>query len=613
MSYDKIKKQTTLYSPIPTQCIFDNSQNCSLQRNKYKAIITIGLQTPYKYQQNFHPEAYMLFLEGLNIHQIASLLFTDIHIFNNIYQSALCYESLANISAKAFLDNIISYNELKSILLEYLYAINLPLILQAIEDGAIENSMGIKYPETWNALMFARQIMTKYFINHINQTDHTFLIDKIIQEIMIICTYGYKYSLKNEMFYLKKYLPDQFKHIRKLAIKGRLQTQNTSQRKDIAKQILSCCQPIIDRSLKELIHTIRLASTFSNIPNSLFSSAKSEIALNLQNNDTQYTPESTQSKYKIDISDEEFERIEQLEDQNEKQQQYELFQEIHKREQNTLQKQEKNNQKKIEDNSSLQNQIIHAPLQRNTPTQYGMIAYRSQKESIIRSNKLAKLLKREQMCASKSIVKHRKDYGHKLDQLYLYRATLDGRIFMEHKKGEKKDLCVYILVDTSESMSGQKIINTMKGCYELARVLQTLHIPFCISAHKSLGHTQIQMTNIISFQECKKRNVLDRIYCMHVSGGTHEEIALEYVLKELVKYKKQRKGFVFVLSDGDTHGVDRIHLLTKYYKKQWDVDVIGIGIQTAPLIETTYPQAIYVEDIQTLPDVLIKKLKEIAI
>ena len=38
----------------------------------------------------------------------------------------------------------------------------------------------------------------------------------------------------------------------------------------------------------------------------------------------------------------------------------------------------------------------------------------------------------------------------------------------------------------------------------------------------------------------------------------------------------------------------------------------GIGIQTAPLITKTYPNSLFIEDIQTLPDMLINKLKEIA-
>ncbi len=124
---------------------------------------------------------------------------------------------------------------------------------------------------------------------------------------------------------------------------------------------------------------------------------------------------------------------------------------------------------------------------------------------------------------------------------------------------------MFLFVEIMQSMSGDKIINTMKGCFELARVLQTLKIPFCISAHKALGKHRFNPLKIISFQDCQKRYLLNRIYAMHTSGGTHEDIALEYVLKKLAAYKRHRKGFVFVLSDGDTHGVEHIHELTRLY------------------------------------------------
>ena len=121
------------------------------------------------------------------------------------------------------------------------------------------------------------------------------------------------------------------------------------------------------------------------------------------------------------------------------------------------------------------------------------------------------------------------------------------------------------------------------------------------------------MTEIMSFQECFQRQLLDRIFYMHVSGGTHEEIALEKALKDLSLYKRNKKGFVFVLSDGDTHGVERIHDLTRIYKKENNIDVIGIGIQTAKKIEKTYPHGMFIEDINHLPTKLVEKLREIAL
>lgn len=610
----KLKKNAALYARMPVQLQIDTSNQHYSQIQNQKALIILGEQAPYRYLANFHPQGYAMFMEGLELHELASLLYTDFQVLSHVYQKATEALDMANQSAKAYLNKEIKYRDLKDILFHYVYQTNLPLVLKAIEEGAVENAMGIEYPETWNALMYARQAIILAFMkeNH-NHHDTSFLMDKIIKEIMAICTYGYRFKLNDSIVYLPRYLHQHFTEIRKLAIKGRLQTHNTTERLEIAQMILQLCSPIMEETVKEIIDTIQNGSKISGISNSLFSQMSSEIAVQFQNNTSNDTqPQETPTKYKMNLSDEEFQRIESLENEAEKTNNHQILQDIHRREE----KQRKQSEKRLQTQtyqSTIEQSIVLSPLERTTPTQYGIIALRSQHESIVRSNKLARLFKRERMYASKSRTKHRLEYGRHLDQQNLYRATLDGRVFKEHKQGQKKDLCVYILVDTSESMSGEKIINTMKGCFELARVLQTLKIPFCISSHKALGQTKVQLTEIISFQDCQKRYMLDRIFAMHTSGGTHEDIALEYILKKLAEYKRQRKGFVFVLSDGDTHGVEHIHELTHLYKKDKNIDVIGIGIQTAPLITKTYPNSLFIEDIQTLPDMLINKLKEIAI
>lgn len=610
---NKLKKDTVLYARMPIHLQIDESNQHSSQIKNQHGYITLGEKAPYQYLSTFHPQGYEMFMEGLLFHELASLLYCDFKVLSQIYYDATLSLQQTNQAAMDFLDKKLTYRELKNILTTYVYQTNLPLVLKAIEEGAIENALGIEYPETWNALMYARQAITTHFIQEErHQQDTSFLMDKIIKEIMIICTYGYRFQLKKSIIYLPYYLPQDFVEIRKLAIKARLLTHNTKERLTLAHTILQLCQPIMNETVKELLDTIQNGSKVASVTQSLFSQMASEIAIQFQKGESQTQPQQTPSKYQLDLTDEEFNRIESLENESDKAQSHQILQEIHRREEKQRKQQEKSFQSQTYQ-SSIDEAIVLSPLERTTPTQYGQIALRTQNESIVRSNKLARLFKRERMYASKNQTKHKLDYGRQLDQQNLYRATLDGRVFKEHKQGKKKDLCVYILVDTSESMSGEKIINTMKGCFELARVLQTLKIPFCISAHKALGQTKIQLTEIISFQDCQKRYLLNRIYAMHTSGGTHEDIALEYVLKKLAQYQRNRKGFVFVLSDGDTHGVEHIHELTKLYKKDKNIDVIGIGIQTAPLITQTYPNSLFIEDIETLPDLLIQKLKEIAI
>lgn len=607
----RLKRQISIYTPIKTQLILNKEDKHFSQIDNQKATITLGENAPYRYISYLSKEGYEFMLEGFLFHEIAQLIYTDYHVMFSVYNEAQLVQRKANEFAKKYHDKQIKVLDLKKVLTQYIQFTNLPLLLKSIEDGAIENSMGIDHPETWNAMMYARATIIKSFIQEKHQIqDQKFLMDKIMKEIMAICTYGYRFSLHDSIVYLPYYLPNHFQEIRKLAIQGRLQSQTTLERLEIAKKILNLCQPIIDKNVNELFDIIRQTTKFENLPNSLFSQ-DSEMSVSFGKNQNSVSqPQQTKNKYHIDISDEEFDRIESLESQNEKALQQKFLQEIGQRKRkNQL---EKSNQLKhdIEESTYIQNKIIFSDIQPHI-SHYGQIAMRTKNISISRSNQMARMMKRERMYATKSTTKHKLEYGRKLDQHNLYRATIDGHVFMKHNEGQKKDLCVYILVDNSESMSGEKIINAMKGCYELARVMQTLNIPFHISSHKTIG-TSVQMTKIISFQECKKRNTLDRIYAMHVSGGTHEDIALEQALKELSEYKRHRKGFVFVLSDGDTHGIQRIHQLTHFYKKEKNIDIIGIGIQTIQIMET-YPNHIFIKDLDSLPHMLIEKLKEIAL
>lgn len=609
----KLQKQASVYCPFPVQVIFSDDDQYFCDMVQHNAKIHLGRKAPYRYVRSLHQDGYDLFMEGLNFHSIAQLKYTDFTLMKQCFDKAATLLSQVNETARQFLNKERTAKELKDLLDQYVYHVNLPLVLKAIEDGAVENAIGMEHPETWTALMFARNHISDSFVQKredVNDTRN--LMDKIIKEIMLICTYGYRHHLHNSIIYLPVYLDPDFPAIRKLAIQGRLQSPTTADRLKIAQEILNLCQPIMNETVLEILDTIRQSQNFQGLSgSSLFSAMQSEIAVNMQSSPDATPGEKTTSKYALDLSDEEFQRIEQMENQEEKQQQYRALQEMTRREQNRAAQKEKKLSASIK-NSQIDQRIVLFPLQRTSPTDYGQIALRSLNQSIQRSNKMARMLKREIMYASKNRTKNKQEYGRKLDQRNLYRAQIDGRVFFERIQGNKKDLCIYILVDNSESMSGDKIIYTMRGCYEVARVLQTLKIPFCISSHKAVGDS-VQMSEIIPFQQCLRRELLERIFYMHVSGGTHEEIALEKALKDLSQFKRHRKGFVFVLSDGETHGVDRIHELIHIYKKEKDIDVIGIGIQTGKKIEETYPHGLYIQDINTLPAQLVAKLREIAL
>ena len=147
----KLKKNSVLYARMPIHLQIDDSQQHYSQIQKNGGLIVLGEKAPYRYLSHFHPEGYLMFMEGLEFHELASLLYTDFHLFSQVYQEASNSLEQANQAAKAYLNKEIKYRELKDMLIRYVYQTNLPLVLKAIEEGAVENAIGIEYPETWNA------------------------------------------------------------------------------------------------------------------------------------------------------------------------------------------------------------------------------------------------------------------------------------------------------------------------------------------------------------------------------------------------------------------------------------------------------------------------------
>ena len=161
----KLKKDTVLYAQMPVHLTIDESNHHFSQIKNQHAYITLGEKAPYRYLEHFHPQGYEMFMEGLLFHELASLRYCDFQILSQTYIQASKALDQVNSAAKDFLNKQISYRELKSIITNYVFQTNLPLVLKAIEEGAIENALGIEFPETWNSLMYARQSMTLQFIN----------------------------------------------------------------------------------------------------------------------------------------------------------------------------------------------------------------------------------------------------------------------------------------------------------------------------------------------------------------------------------------------------------------------------------------------------------------
>ena len=135
----KLKRITDLYAPYPLRLVIDDSVNHQLKGNT----IALGSQAPYRYLEHYHPEGYQLMLEGLLYHELARARYTDFACLNTLYQNAKDSLRDMNQAGRAFLDHTITYAKLRQQTHTYVLSINLPLVVHALEEGALDNAMGL--------------------------------------------------------------------------------------------------------------------------------------------------------------------------------------------------------------------------------------------------------------------------------------------------------------------------------------------------------------------------------------------------------------------------------------------------------------------------------------
>ena len=161
----KLKKQAMIYCPyrISMDLADDELYYCDFDSDH--TLIHLGKKAPYRYVKNLHSDGYDLFMEGLNLHLIAQIRYTDFEIFRQCVDDANKLLKQTNEMARQYLKKTVTLKAFKTQIYQYVYQTNLPLVLKAIEDGAIENSIGMEHPETWTALMFARQHITNALLS----------------------------------------------------------------------------------------------------------------------------------------------------------------------------------------------------------------------------------------------------------------------------------------------------------------------------------------------------------------------------------------------------------------------------------------------------------------
>ena len=119
------------------------------------------------------------------------------------------------------------------------------------------------------------------------------------------------------------------------------------------------------------------------------------------------------------------------------------------------------------------------------------------------------------------------------------------------EKSDEADLNITVLVDLSGSMSGHRLVNSIKSCVVLQEVCTALKIPFSVIGFTEGGNNTV-ITHF-SNRMLKGKYAYTGIVRMHASGGTPLSEALHYMPKHLARQKEEDK-LLLVITDGVPNG-----------------------------------------------------------
>lgn len=135
--------------------------------------------------------------------------------------------------------------------------------------------------------------------------------------------------------------------------------------------------------------------------------------------------------------------------------------------------------------------------------------------------------------------------GRKVDKRNLagWIAGTTDKVLLAPTIHQRLNLAVYLLVDASASMMGDKAVGATYGGVELAGAMTSLGIPFAISSFYTYGESQ--MVDYKDFDE----QYLSGIQIQSV-GGTPIAYAIMYAAGKMVNLQQKRK-IIFLLTDGE--------------------------------------------------------------
>ena len=240
------------------------------------------------------------------------------------------------------------------------------------------------------------------------------------------------------------------------------------------------------------------------------------------------------------------------------------------------------------------------------------------------SRAFANKIRRYIQSQARSVVRKDREYG-KIDRGNLYRLAMpavDGgewnkKIFYDQRKHTMKDTAIFVLVDWSGSMIGDKMKYAADAAQRLVWCFdRVLNVPVALAAFTDrtsfcdIGYIKPWNTRGMTAEEIASRFAKFYWY----TSGNNDADAVNWAYNQIKKRKESRK-LLIVLSDGAPAGSwmgsadDALRLATKTVEKDRDVELYGVGICDTS-VQRYYTNWQVVNDVHDISPALFNLIKD---
>ena len=232
------------------------------------------------------------------------------------------------------------------------------------------------------------------------------------------------------------------------------------------------------------------------------------------------------------------------------------------------------------------------------------------------SNKIKRLL----TILSKATYEYGKKTG-KLHNKNLYKVTVPSsrefqeRIFRQKKLSQILDTCVYVLIDMSGSMGGDKMRHAAQAAILLNDSVAKLGVPIEIAGFTEQSSGPIHYVFKKFNTKCENQHLKERIKkatLKMLQNADGESILYSY---SKIRNRKEKKKVLIVLSDGQPcadrgHGIAGFtERVIKAIEAQKIVSIYGIGIMDSS-VKRFYTHHKVIRDSDELEDKLLEFVKD---